>query len=134
MNSLISKVNGSILCSWINKDEVKKYRSDISNETEIIQVSARLLKKDTHVKAHKHFPIKKETIGTQEAWIVIDGKISAKVYDIDDSLLEEIQINSGGLIAFYRGGHELLVLDETIFYEIKTGPYYGYENDKEQIN
>ena len=86
------------------------------------------------MKPHKHLATKKTTTGTQEAWIVIEGEILAKVYDIDDKHLEDIYLTSGDMTVFYRGGHELLARKETIFYELKTGPYYGYENDKKPIN
>ena len=62
------------------------------------------------------------------------GKIKALIYDIDKTLLEEITINEGGCIVLFRGGHSLTsIVDDTIFYEIKSGPYRGYENDKEDI-
>jgi predicted dinucleotide-utilizing enzyme len=56
------------------------------------------------------------------------------IYDIDKTFIEEIIITDGGCIVLYNGGHSLTTLEEnTIFYEIKTGPYFGYENDKEDI-
>ena len=79
--------------------------------------------------------MKRSTIGTQEAWVVISGKLLAEIYDIDDSVLKNIIIEEGGAIILYRGGHALEVLeDNTIFYEFKNGPYGGIENDKKQID
>jgi hypothetical protein len=134
MTKYYSKIDNSIICSHISKKDTTQYRTDLSDPEEILQVSIRLLDKGVHVKPHKHIPIKKTTIGTQEAWVVIEGQILAKIYDIDDQILNEIFIESGDLVVFFRGGHELLATKETIFYELKTGPYYGYENDKEPIN
>lgn len=62
------------------------------------------------------------------------GKVKATIYDLDKAFLKEVIINDGGCLVLYHGGHSLTCLEEnTIFYEIKTGPYYGYENDKEDI-
>jgi mannose-6-phosphate isomerase-like protein (cupin superfamily) len=112
---------------------VSEYRTDVSEREEYMQASARLLKKDTHIVAHKHLLTEKHTIGTQEAWVVIEGSVTATIYDLDDSKLEDIVIDAGDMIVFYRGGHELTASEDTIFYEFKTGPYLGYEYDKTRI-
>ena len=131
MTKILSKVNGEIICCYIRKDEISDYRSDLSNENELLQGSARILKKDIYVKPHKHFPINRETVGTQESWIVIEGKVLATLYDLDDAKLEEVELNAGSCMVFYRGGHSLRVIeDNTIFYEFKNGPYPGYDKDK----
>ena len=134
MKKIYSKVDESLICCHVSKNDATQYRNDMSDTSEILQSSVRLLDEGTHVKPHKHLPIKKSTIGTQEAWIVIEGEILAKVYDIDDEHIHNISLISGDMMVFYRGGHELLATKETIFYELKTGPYYGYENDKKPIN
>jgi len=135
MKRIYSKVDTSkLISSIISLEDINDYRIDICPDTEFLQVSARSLKKDIHVKAHQHKPVLRETTITQEAWIVHRGKIKALIYDIDTTLLEEIIINDGGCIILFRGGHSLTAIEkDTIFYEIKSGPYYGYENDKEDI-
>lgn len=135
MKKIYSNVDANILiCSIISIEDINSYRTDLSPEREFLQVSARCLSDKTFVKAHKHKTILRETTITQEAWIVHRGKIKAMIYDIDKTFMEEIIITDGGCIVLYNGGHSLTSLEEnTIFYEIKTGPYYGYENDKEDI-
>ena len=135
MKKIYSKVDqDKLISSIISLEDIDDYRTDICPDTEFLQVSARSLKKDIHVKAHQHKPFVRETTITQEAWVVHRGKIKALVYDIDKTLLEEITINEGGCIVLFRGGHSLTsIVDDTIFYEIKSGPYRGYENDKEDI-
>ena len=134
MKKLFSKVDGRIICSFILKNQINEYRTDLSDENELLQGSARILKKDIYVKPHKHLPVKRETLGTQESWVVIEGKVLATLYDLDDSKLEEIELKAGSCMIFYRGGHSLKVIDDnTIFYEFKNGPYLGYDNDKSNI-
>jgi len=44
-------------------------------------------------------------------------------------------LEDGDCLVLFRGGHSLEVLDKnTIMYEFKTGPYFGFEKDKETIN
>jgi len=135
IEKIYSKIEtNKLISSIISLEDIGCYRTDISPDNEFLQVSARNLKNITSVKAHKHKPIIRKTTITQEAWIVYKGKIKATIYDIDKTILKEIIIVDGGCIVLYNGGHSLTSLEEnTIFYEIKTGPYYGYENDKEDI-
>jgi len=134
MKKVFSKVDQSLLCYQLSRSDVTVGRVDLSDAVEILQASAMVLEKGRHVRAHKHLPTKKNTIGTQEAWVVVDGQVLARVYDIDNSFLNEICLESGDLIVFFRGGHELLATKKTIFYELKTGPYLGRENDLEPIS
>ena len=134
LNKVLSKVNGKIICSYVYKNQIADYRTDLSEEHELMQGSARILKKDIYVKPHKHLAVKREIYGTQESWVVVEGKVLATLYDLDDTKLREIELNAGSCMIFYRGGHSLKVMDDnTIFYEFKNGPYLGYENDKSNI-
>jgi dTDP-4-dehydrorhamnose 3,5-epimerase-like enzyme len=86
-------------------------------------------------KPHKHKELIRETNRTQEAWVILSGKIRAKFYDLDDSLILETVLMEGDCAIVFRAGHGFEVLeDNTILYEFKTGPYYGVEADKTFIN
>lgn len=128
---IYSKINDTLIASYINANEINSYRNDLSPDSEYLQVSARDLSSGTFVKSHRHKIIKRQSDITQESWIIITGKIVADIYDIDNSFMESITIDDGGCITLYRGGHSLLASKNSIFYEIKLGPYYG--NDKEDI-
>jgi len=134
MKKIISKINKKVICTYIFKDQIKDYRTDLSDKKELLQGSARVLNSEIFIKPHKHLPLKRNTTGTQEAWVVIEGKVLATLYDIDDTFLEEIELTSGSCMVFYRGAHSLKVIDNnTIFYEFKNGPYLGFNNDKSNI-
>tara|TARA_B100000787_G_scaffold169397_1_gene160475 strand:- start:11788 stop:12201 length:414 start_codon:yes stop_codon:yes gene_type:complete len=133
---IYSKVESKkVLSSILRFKDIKDKRTDISPDTEFLQTSGRVLNKDFKVPAHKHNFLKRETNLTQEVWVVLRGKILARFYDLDDSFIYETILTSGDCAAIFRGGHELSVLeDETYFYEIKNGPYYGVEKDKVRLN
>ena len=135
MNHIFSKIdNKTAICSYISKDQASDLRSDLCSEDKYIQISLKKMKDKAKVKAHKHNKIDRLTTTTQEAWIVIEGKLKAEVYDLDDSVIQEIILSAGDCIAFFSGGHSLEAIEEgTIFYEFKNGPYYGVENDKQFI-
>ena len=136
MERVYSKVNkDTLVLALMRYDEISEYRTDLSPDEEYLQISGRKLEKGLKVKAHKHTPIERKTNITQEAWVVFEGCIKGTFYDLDDSVLYETEIGKGDVIVLFRGGHSLEVLDEdTIFYEFKTGPYFGVEADKEAIS
>lgn len=134
MKSIYSNLDSQLICTYIQKHEISSYRTDLSAENEILQSCARKLQDDVFVAAHKHLPIKRTIIGTQEAWVIIEGKVLATIYDKDDSELTTVELLSGSCMIFFDGGHSLRVLENnTLFYEFKNGPYYGYDTDKHNI-
>jgi len=122
------------LFSIVTKDNVSTYRTDMCPEEEFLQVSGRMLKSGTEVKAHRHLPVSRQTDITQEAWIIFSGKIEVTIFDLDDSEYVCTTLWPGDCVVFFRGGHSLKVLEEnTLMYEFKTGPYFGADKDKEDI-
>ena len=109
------------LCSHINKDEAV-------HEMFIVHP------KGTYVRPHKHINKVRNTNETQEAWIVLRGKIEGEFFDLDDKSIFKCELCFGDCIVVYRGGQRLKVLeDNTIFYEFKNGPYFGAHEDKIDI-
>jgi cupin fold WbuC family metalloprotein len=132
MKNIYSKSNKEyLLASIINKSTITDYRQDLSPEDEFIQVSARKFDKLITVAPHKHLKIDRRSDITQETWIIIEGKVKAEIFDINDKLQNKEILSSGDCIVLFRGGHSLKVLEKnTIMYEIKNGPYFGKINDK----
>ena len=135
MTKIYSNTNPTqLILSELKYSDIKEYRTDLSPDEEFLQVSGRRLSKETFVPAHKHKPVDRKTNITQEAWLVVKGKVKGVFYDLDDSILHETILTDGDCIVLYRGGHSLEVLEEdTVFYEFKTGPYFGVDIDKEKI-
>jgi len=123
-----------LIASYISNEKISDYRDDLSPDHEFLQVSARNLKLGIKIKPHKHNIQTRETDLTQEAWVILSGKLRANIYDLDDSFLTELILGSGDCIVLFRGGHSLEVIeDNTKFYEFKNGPYNGVEADKQSI-
>jgi len=135
MKKIYSKIDPTkLILSELRFHEISEYRTDLSPDEEFLQVSGRKLKLGTIVPAHKHLQIDRTTNITQEAWIILNGKVKGIFYDLDNSILYESILTDGDCIVLYRGGHSLEVVEEdTIFYEFKTGPYFGIDIDKEKI-
>lgn len=135
MSRIYSKLDPTeLILSELKASDIQNYRTDLSPDEEFLQVSGRKLKLGTIVPAHKHLQVDRTTNITQEAWVVLKGKVKGIFYDLDNTIIYETILTDGDCIVLYRGGHSLEVLEEdTIFYEFKTGPYFGVEVDKKKI-
>jgi len=132
VKKVYSKINKDcLLLTLVRLTEITDKRTDLSPEEEYLQVATKKLTKGTSFRPHKHNKLNRNTDMTQESWICLSGKIRAKFYDLDDSLILNTVLNAGDCAVSFRAGHGFEVLeDDTILYEFKTGPYFGVEIDK----
>ena len=137
MKYIYSKVESDRLLHIIHKSDEfytieEGHRRDVVGEKEFIQLSALNMNKGHTFKPHQHIwkPGEKEVIA-QESWVVIKGKVKCSFYDTDGTLLVEPILDVGDCSVTLGGGHTYLILeDDTLVYEYKTGPYKGIKLDK----
>jgi|TARA_R100000008_G_C3463763_1_gene105504 cupin fold WbuC family metalloprotein len=137
MKEIYSKIKPNKLLHIIHKvDEFYTiedgHRRDVVGEKEFIQLSALNMKKNHTFKPHQHIYKKgEEEVIAQESWVVIKGSVECHFYDIDGTLLDKPILNVGDCSVTLAGGHTYLILeDDTLVYEYKTGPYKGQKMDK----
>jgi len=137
MEIIYSKVEeGKILHMIKRLSEIESQdenRTDIVDADQFIQCSGLKLKGGHTFKPHKH--IYKERTHknqiAQESWIVVRGSVKCIFYDLDDTVIAEPILMPGDASFTLAGGHNYLILeDDTIVYEYKTGPYEGQKLDK----
>ena len=135
MKRVYSKVDKDLLVlSLIRKNDITYKRQDLSPDNEFLQVSAKKITTKDFFRVHKHLSCEKFANTTQESWVILDGSVVAKVYDIDNSLLYEDVLYSGDCIVLFAGAHSLeCMTDDTLLYEFKNGPYFGPDKDKKFI-
>jgi len=115
---------------------VKEKRIDIVPPSEYMQLSILNMEKDKTFPPHKHIykEVPNQAIA-QESWAVLNGKVEAYFYDIDDKFLESVILHPGDVSITLYGGHTYKILeDDTLVLEYKTGPYYGQKLDKEFLD
>jgi len=132
MEKFYSNVDGSLLHIVHRLYEIENKRNDLIDPIEFIQCSTMTLQKGKTFKPHKHFYRHRENeYIPQESWVIIKGSVQCCFYDIDDELIAKTILYAGDASFTLRGGHTYLILeDDTIVYEYKTGPYEGQANDK----
>lgn len=111
-------------------------RQNIVEEKEFIQLSAMKLKKNDSFVPHQHIYKRgeKEVIA-QESWVVIKGSVECHFYDFNKHILAKPILKVGDCSVTLLCGHNYVILeDDTLVYEYKTGPYKGQHMDKEFLN
>jgi len=135
MEKIYSKVKPGVLLHLINRLDEVTGRTDVAPVEEFLQLATLKMNSGQTFKAHKHIVLEKQTNIAQESWIVVKGSVKCIFYDLDDTIIAEPVLMSGDCSMTFRGGHNYLILeDDTIVYEYKTGPYLGQEFDKVFLN
>lgn len=136
MEKIYSKIDPSVLLHIIvRKEDMTPGRQDVISEENFIQCSILNLEEGKTFKPHKHiWKERTRNVIAQESWIVVQGSVKCIFYDLDDSIISEPILNVGDASFTLQGGHNYLILeDNTLVYEYKTGPYEGQQLDKQFI-
>lgn len=134
MVKIYSKIEPDILLHLVYRLKEVKGRTNIAPENEFLQLASIRMQKGQTFKPHKHIVHEKVTNIAQESWLVIAGRVRCIFYDLDDTIVARPILKAGDCSMTFRGGHNYVILDDdTIVYEYKTGPYLGIALDKSFI-
>lgn len=87
------------------------------------------------VPAHKHILNPRHVEQTQEVLFVVEGAYELTLLTSDGQFVSRGVLEVGDLVMLLSGGHQLVALRSwAAIYEVKTGPYYGRERDKELLH
>ena len=133
MQKIYSLVDPSkLLHIVVRKEDILPGRQDIVPEDNFIQCSILNLDQGKTFRPHRHiWKERTRNVIAQESWVVIHGKVKCTFYDIDNTVIAEPILKPGDSSFTLEGGHTYVILeDDTLVYEYKTGPYEGQEFDK----
>jgi len=125
--------NGILYSVIIELSNLEKGVTWYGDKESSLQVGSRKYRgtKGKALKSHIHEPCVREVRRTQEAVILVEGKLTALIYDEKGALLQEYNMREGDCVIFYCGGHGFKVFsDRCVAYEIKSG---SYVNDVKEI-
>jgi cupin fold WbuC family metalloprotein len=133
MEQIFSKLNPTVLCHLVNRLADVTERTNVSTDDQFLQLATLRMPKGHTFRAHQHIwkPTPVESMIAQESWIVVKGSVRVMFYDTDGTLLTTADLQPGDASMTFQGGHNYLILeDDTVVYEYKTGPYQGQALDK----
>jgi dTDP-4-dehydrorhamnose 3,5-epimerase-like enzyme len=128
-----SKITGELLHIIHRLSEFGEARTDIVPAAQFLQVAAINLYGGQTFAAHKHIENHRTVTHAQESWCVIKGKVKAILYDVDDTVLQEVELNPGDISITLAAGHNYVALEPSLVYEYKTPNYEGQSRDKIMI-
>ncbi len=109
-------------------------RVNLTAENQILQASFINFGRNKKVGAHSHLKIQRNTIGTQEVWVILKGRAEVSFYDLDNMLIYSTIITKGQVIIIFDGGHAMKTKSRAFtMVEVKNGPYLGKDYDSVQI-
>lgn len=81
---------------------------------------------------HTHRALERHLIGTSEVLIVKKGHCFIDIYNDASELVATRELQTGDMMLMVGGGHGFRMLEDTVFLEIKQGPYTGLD-EKERF-
>lgn len=76
---------------------------------------------------HVHRPLERHIVGTSEVLVVKKGLCQIDIYNDDRELVATGELRAGDTMLMVGGGHGFRMLEDTVFLEIKQGPYSGLD-------
>jgi quercetin dioxygenase-like cupin family protein len=84
------------------------------------------------IQRHVHRSLERHLVGTSEVLIVRRGRCEIDIYNNERELVATRQLHQGDIMLMVDGGHGFRMLEDTVFLEVKQGPYTGIE-EKERF-
>ena len=81
---------------------------------------------------HVHRPLERHIVGTSEVLVIKKGRCLIDIYNDDRELVATRELRVGDVMLMVGGGHGFRMLEDTVFLEIKQGPYTGID-EKERF-
>jgi cupin fold WbuC family metalloprotein len=91
------------------------------------QVGYIVYPKGGRVQPHYHLPIERNFRGTSEVIFVISGSCLVRFYDQQQKERHSAVLKAGDAIIIGNCGHGFDMLEDTVLFEVKQGPYIGLE-------
>lgn len=82
------------------------------------------------IRAHLHNEPIRTVRTTQEFLYIEKGKVKVSIYNNQGKTIAKRILKQGDKILSASGGHGFEILEDTVFFEVKQGPYPGYEKAK----
>jgi len=84
------------------------------------------------ISKHVHLSLERHLTGTSEVLILLKGRCLIDVYNDTKELVATRELRTGDVMLMVGGGHGFRMLEDTVFLEVKQGPYTGIE-EKERF-
>src|ERR671925_482755 len=91
------------------------------------QVGFVVYPKGGQIAPHVHRPLERHLVGTSEVLVVRQGHCEIDIYNDKRELVATRELRCGDIMLMVGGGHGFRMLEDTVFLEVKQGPYIGLD-------
>jgi mannose-6-phosphate isomerase-like protein (cupin superfamily) len=126
----IITANDQTLCYVIRKSIRPKKTTFITPPGDKQQVGFIVYPKGSTIARHVHKPLERHITGMAEVLVVRSGHCQIEVYDGKRNMVALRDLYQNDVVLMVGGGHGFRIIEDTVFLEIKQGPYLGAD-DKE---
>src|SRR4051812_20266972 len=74
---------------------------------------------------HTHRHTERRIMNTGEVLVVLRGRCVVDVYDDDRRCVASETLSQGDVLVMVSGGHGFRMIEDTVLFEVKQGPYLG---------
>jgi hypothetical protein len=117
--------NGQHVATIIRADYLPDATTFVSPDSYYQQTGFVVYPRGGVVARHLHLPIQRHLVGTPETLIIRKGKAEVDLYGLDKTPLGTWILEQGDIVQLVSGGHCLRCLEDTVFFELKQGPFTG---------
>lgn len=119
--------------AYIIRAEIKPTRTIFFTPPEFKQqVGFIVYPKGGEIARHVHRPLSRNLIGTSEVLILRKGRCEIDIFNNDRELVATRELHTGDVMLMVDGGHGFRMLENTVFLEVKQGPFTG-DDEKEHF-
>jgi hypothetical protein len=86
----------------------------------------------SEIARHVHKPVHRELNGTSEVLFLKKGRCDVDFFTDGKQLVATRELRQGDVLLLLGGGHGFRLFEDTVFLEIKQGPYTGLD-EKERF-
>ena len=84
------------------------------------------------IQRHVHRALERHLVGTSEVLILRQGRCEIDIYNNERELVATRELRQGDIMLMVDGGHGFRMTEDTVFLEVKQGPYTGLD-EKERF-
>ena len=100
----------------------------LSSPEAILQAGLVAVPSGSGIQPHVHLMTERTIAGSSEVLFIRQGRCTVNVYTEDQVLVASRELSAGDAVILIGGGHGLQASEDTVFLEVKTGPYLGSDD------
>ena len=118
--------DGGLPLAYLIRDGASSSRTEFfTSDESTFQAGFVVYPAGGHVQAHVHLPVVRRVVGTSELLIVRSGRCVVHIYADDRRLVASRELLPGDAVLSVNGGHGFRMIEDTVLFEVKQGPYGG---------